>query len=67
MARTGPVRLSVLPFKGAADAPVTLVLGLPNWVAVAIVCYVAVALLNAAAWLLADVRDEKPPPEAGER
>jgi hypothetical protein len=31
--------------------------GLPDWVAVALICYVAVAVLNAAAWLLTDVSD----------
>ena len=31
--------------------------GLPDWVAVAIACYAAVAVLNAAAWLLTDVPD----------
>ena len=31
--------------------------GLPDWVAVALVCYVAVAVLNSAAWLLTDVPD----------
>jgi hypothetical protein len=32
-------------------------LGLPDWVAVALVCYVAVAVLNALAWLLTDISD----------
>jgi hypothetical protein len=31
--------------------------GLPDWVALALGCYVAAAALNAGAWLLADVRD----------
>lgn len=39
---------------GAAPA---LVLGLPDWVAVALGCYVAAALLNALAWLLTEVPD----------
>lgn len=30
-------------------------LGLPDWAAVALVCYVGVALLNSVAWWLADV------------
>ena len=33
------------------DAPVGRLLGLPDWVAVAIVSYVAVAILTALAWL----------------
>jgi hypothetical protein len=39
-------------------------LGLPDWVAVAVVCYVAIAVLNAIAWLGTDVRDDEP--ESGE-
>lgn len=31
--------------------------GLPDWVAVALLCYVAVAVLNSAAWLLTDISD----------
>ncbi len=34
-----------------------MLLGLPDWVAVAVLCYVAAAVLNAAAWLLTDVPD----------
>jgi hypothetical protein len=30
----------------------------PDWVAVALGCYVVAAALNAAAWTLADVRDD---------
>lgn len=36
-------------------------LGLPDWVALALVCYACVAVLNALAWLLTDVPDELPP------
>ncbi len=35
-------------------------LGLPDWVAVAVGCYVGVAVLNALAWLLTDFHDEAP-------
>ena len=34
--------------------------GLPDWVAVALGCYVAVAVLNSVAWLLTDMADEQP-------
>ena len=34
------------------------VFGLPDWVAVAVGCYVAVAVLNAAAWLLTDIDED---------
>lgn len=37
--------------------------GLPDWVAVAIACYAAVAVLNSAAWLLSDVSDRDDPDE----
>ena len=37
----------------------TLWLGLPDWVAVALACYVGVAVLNAVAWLIADVPDSE--------
>jgi hypothetical protein len=39
-------------------------LGLPDWVAVALGCYVAAAVLNATAWWLADIRDAPPPEDA---
>jgi hypothetical protein len=37
------------------DAPPARLFGLPDWVAVAILCYAAAALLNSAAWLLTDI------------
>jgi len=39
------------------DAPPARLFGLPDWVAVAILCYAAAAILNAAAWLLTDIRE----------
>ena len=38
-------------------------LGLPDWVAVALGCYLAVAVLNAVAWLLTDLGDAPGPDE----
>ena len=39
-------------------------LGLPDWVAVALVCYSVVAVLNAVAWLLTEISDgDDHPPE----
>ena len=35
-----------------------LILGLPNWVAVALGCYGLAALLNSVAWLWTDIDDE---------
>ena len=40
---------------GGADSGIWL--GLPSWVAVALLCYAAAAVANAAAWLLTDVPD----------
>ena len=48
--------LSVPWYRDASSEPV-LWLGLPDWVAVALLCYAAAAVLNAAAWLLTDLRD----------
>jgi hypothetical protein len=52
-----------IPWYRAPDADPRLVLGLPDWVAVALGCYVGAALLNAWAWLLSDVSDEPPEQE----
>ncbi len=35
-------------------------LGLPSWAAVALLCYAAAAVANAAAWLLTDIPDAPP-------
>lgn len=53
---------SVPWYRDADSAPGTIA-GLPDWVAVALGCYVGVALLNAAAWLLTEVPDH--PSERG--
>jgi len=34
--------------------------GFPDWVAVALACYVGVAVCNATAWWLTEVRDDDP-------
>jgi hypothetical protein len=39
------------------DAPVGRLFGLPDWVAVALLCYVLAAVFNSVAWLLTDVPD----------
>lgn len=49
-----------VPWYRQTGAPVSLLLGLPDWVAVALGCYVAVAVLNSLAWLLTDMPDERP-------
>ncbi len=54
-----------IPWYRSAGATPTLVLGLPDWVTVSLLCYVAVAVLNALAWLVTDVPDV-PPDDDGE-
>ena len=39
-------------------------LGLPDWVAVAVFCYVGVAVLNACAWWLTEVPEDPGGPSA---
>jgi hypothetical protein len=57
LATIGVLFVVSVPWYRSADAPLRLWLGLPDWVAVALVCYVLTALLNSAAWLLTDVND----------
>ena len=57
--------LSIPWYRNAGETPAVW-LGLPDWVAVALVCYVAAAVLNALAWLWTDVPDAPPPrPDRG--
>jgi len=56
-----------VPWYRDADAPVGSLLGLPDWVAVALLCYVAVAILNSVAWLLTDIQDPQPLPQPSAR
>jgi hypothetical protein len=46
-----------IPWYRGAGAKTSVWLGLPDWVAVALLCYAAVAVLNSLAWLLTDVPD----------
>ena len=46
-----------VPWYRDAEAPLRLWLGLPDWVAVALLCYVGVAMANALAWIVSDVSD----------
>jgi hypothetical protein len=57
--------LSIPWYRRGGDAA-ELWLGLPDWVTVALLCYAGAALLNAFAWLLADVSDDGPPGGASE-
>lgn len=57
--------ISIPWYRTSGEAP-GLILGLPDWVAVALGCYVAAAVLNALAWLVTEVRDDDPqPPDDG--
>ena len=53
-----------IPWYRTSDELPSVVWGLPDWVAVALGCYVAVAVLNSIAWLLAEIpetdEDEAP-------
>lgn len=68
--RRGPLAVTALlyavsiPWYRETGAEPTVVLGLPDWVAVALLCYVGVALCNSIAWLNTDVPDA--PPEGEE-
>ena len=50
-----------VPWYRSTGALPELVFGLPDWVALALGCYLGVALLNSLAWLLTDVNDPEPP------
>ena len=53
--------IASVPWYREAGATPSLWLGLPDWVAVSVLCYVAVAVLNAVAWLSTDVSDDPAP------
>ena len=53
-----------IPWYRETGAEPEIWFGLPDWVAVALGCYVAVAILNAIAWLRTDVPE--PPSGADE-
>jgi len=46
-----------VPWYRDTQAPLRIWLGLPDWVAVALLCYVGVAVINTAAWYLSDISD----------
>lgn len=52
----GVLYVASIPWYRGSGEPGRL-LGLPDWVAVAMLCYAAVAVCNAVAWLLTEVRD----------
>jgi len=57
IALIGLLYVASVPWYRDPDAPLRIVFGLPDWVAVAVACYAAAACLNAIAWLLTDPHD----------
>ena len=56
-----------IPWYRSGGAETSVWLGLPDWVAVALLCYAAVAVLNSIAWLLTDVPDRDESDESERR
>lgn len=57
LALIGVLFVVSVPWYRETGGEVSIVWGLPDWVAVALGCYVGVAVLNSLAWLLSDVVD----------
>jgi hypothetical protein len=55
-----------VPWYREAGAAPAIWFGLPDWVAVALACYLAAAVLNAISWLITDLPEEAPPDEPTE-
>ena len=62
LAIIGLLYVASIPWYRASGEVPGLVLGLPDWVAVALGCYAAAAVLNAVAWWLTDVPDSPEDP-----
>jgi hypothetical protein len=56
-----------VPWYRETDAPLRVWFGLPDWVAVALGCYIGVAVLNAMAWRLTEIPDQYVEGQAPER
>jgi len=50
-----------IPWYRSDDTEFKLLLGLPDWVGIALGCYVGIAVLNAVAWLLTEIPEAMPP------
>ena len=57
LALIGLLYVASIPWYRTTGEVPALWLGLPDWVAVALGCYAAAAVLNAVAWWLTDVSD----------
>jgi hypothetical protein len=53
----GLLYIASVPWYRDDGDPLSLIMGLPDWVAVALACYIGVAVLNTAAWLLTEIED----------
>lgn len=60
----GFLYLLSIPWYREGGSESELLLGLPDWVATAILCYFAVAILNAMAWLWTEVPEDPEPEDA---
>jgi len=49
-----------IPWYRGDDQELRLLLGLPDWVAVAILCYALVAVLNSVVWMRTSIDDDAP-------
>jgi hypothetical protein len=59
----GVLYAASVPWYRDTDAPLRLIFGLPDWVAVALACYIGVAFLNAGAWLVTEIPEDTPQAE----
>lgn len=53
----GALYVVSVPWYRESGAAPSIVFGLPDWVAVALACYVGAAALNSLAWMLGELRD----------
>jgi hypothetical protein len=60
IALIGVLYLVSVPWYREAGGTPEIWLGLPDWVAIALGCYLLAAALNAVAWLITDVPEEEP-------
>ena len=57
LAAIGVLFVVSIPWYRRGGEAAELWLGLPDWVSLAILCYVGIAALNSVAWLLTDIPD----------
>ena len=57
LAAIAALYVAAIPWYRRSDAEAGTWFGLPDWVAVAVVCYVLAAVLNSLAWMLTEVSD----------